>query len=298
MDNLSGEQTVPPGRWWPELVATWRGLTSARRRGLLAIWGATLVAFGSQFAEMPWRSALRGSDSSFYYFWLRSLMVDGDWDFRNDIKECDTLPTEAFREEMLQQPLTPAGRQPNKYGIGWAVLTVPAYLAADGVVAAGRGLGVWTLARDGYNPIYQIFIYSWHFLLALGGLVLAWRVVSRWCGDREAALLGVVLLWAASPLPYYQTIKLSLSHSAGFSAVVLMCWGLVHAAEGRGRWPAGFWWVAGTGFGLAVILRFQLAVFGVVPAWVWLRGWRVAGARAAGAFALGALPLVGLQLFA
>ena len=245
--------------------------------GLLAIACATLFAFGTQFAEMPWRSALRGTDSSFYYFWLRSAMVHGDWDFRRDIIECNTMPDD-FRQLILKDPPTPTGRQANKYGIGWAVLSVPPYLLADGVVAAGRGLGVWSLERDGYNPVYQIFIYTWHFLLALASLVLAWRVVSRWCGDREGALLGVVLLWAASPLPFYQTIKLSLSHSASFLAITLMCWGLMRAPDERKSLAP--WWVAGVGLGLAVTLRFQLAVFAVVPAWVWLRGAREAGERA------------------
>ncbi len=299
MDNSSAEQPARPDPWWQELAATWRGLTASRRRGLLAVACATLLAFGSQFAEMPWRSALRGTDSSFYYFWLRSAMVHGDWDFRRDILECNTMPDD-FRQLILKDPPTPTGRQANKYGIGWSVLSVPPYLLADGVVATGRGLGVWTLERDGYNPVYQIFIYTWHFLLALASLVLAWRVVTRWCGDREAALLGVVLLWAASPLPFYQTIKLSLSHSAAFFAVTLMCWSLMRAQDQRDRLAP--WWLAGAGLGLAVILRFQLAVFAVVPAWVWLRGARDAGwgrtSVRAGMLVLGAGPLVFLQLFA
>jgi len=258
MASSSAEPTpAPPGPWWVELAATWRGLAAGRRRALLAIAYATLFAFGTQFAEMPWRSALRGTDSSFYYFWLRSVMVHGDWDFRRDILECNTMP-EDFRRLILKDPLTPVGRQPNKYGIGWAVLSVPPYVLADGVVATGRGVGLWHLERDGYNPVYQSCIYTWHFLLALGSLVLAWRVVSRWCGDREAALLGVVMLWAASPLPFYQTIKLSLSHNAAFFAVTLMCWGLMRAQDERDRLAP--WWVAGAGLGLAVTLRFRVGL--------------------------------------
>ena len=300
MDSSSPEPPGgPPGPWRAELAAAWRGLTAGRRGGLLAIACAALVAFGSQFAEMPWRSALRGADSSYYYFWLRSLMVDGDWDFRNDLQECNTMPPE-LKAAMLQEAPTPAGRQPNKFGVGWALLSVPPYLLADGVVAAGRGLGVWSLARDGYNPVYQSCLYTWHFLLALAGLLLAWRVVRRWCGDPGAALVGVVLLWAASPLAYYGTIKVSMSHNAAFLAVALMCWGLQAVPDRPDRgWP---WWVAGTGLGLAVIVRFQLAVFAVVPAWIWLRGVRAAGGRAAFrnaiAALLGALPLIFLQLFA
>ena len=300
MDNSSADfASSAPGPWWRGLAAAWHGLEVWPRRGLRLLATAALVAWASQLAEMPWRSVLRGTDSSNYYFWLRSLMVDGDWDFRNDVQECDTMLSDSYRQEMLSQRLTPAGRLPNKYGIGWAVVSVPAYLVADGVVATGRALGGWTLRRDGYNPVYQVALYAWHFGLALAGLVLAWRCACRWC-DPPIALLGVALLWGASPLAFYQTITLSLSPGVSFLAVTVMTWALLRAREAGGRnWP---WWLAGIAWGLAVITRFQLAVFAVVPVWIWWCGRRRAGARgsaqAAGAFALGAVPLVALQLFA
>jgi hypothetical protein len=299
MASSSPEPATPPTSWWRELVATWRGLRPWPRRGLRALATLAVIAWATQLAEMPWRSALRGSDNSFYYFWLRSLMVDGDWEFTNDVRECDTLPSEEFRQEMLALPRTLTGRQPNKYGIGWAVAAAPAYLAADATVAAGRALGVWRLERDGYNPVYQLAQHVWHFALALGSLLLAWRCARRWC-DPQPALFGVLLLWGASPLAYYQTIKLTLSHSLSFLAVALMTWALLRARETRGAaWP---WLLAGAAYGLAVITRFQLAVLAVVPAGLWLveawRGGLRAAARPAGALVLGALPLLALQFFA
>ena len=39
----------------------------------------------------PFQTAIHGWDNSFYYFWLRSPFVGGDFDFRDDIKETDTL---------------------------------------------------------------------------------------------------------------------------------------------------------------------------------------------------------------
>src|SRR5215218_6880034 len=76
----------------------------------------------SQLLEIPARSALRGYDNTFNYLWLRSVAVDHDWDFRNDLQACDTLTPE-YRASALALPVTATGRIPNKYGIGWAVLS-------------------------------------------------------------------------------------------------------------------------------------------------------------------------------
>src|SRR5690349_11370108 len=109
-------------------------------------WIVVCVLFGlglwaSQILEIPVRSALRGYDNTFNYLWLRSAMVDGDWDFRNDLQVCDTL-VPSQRESALSLPVTAAGRIPNKYGIGWSVLTVPSFMMADLLTSAARSLNL------------------------------------------------------------------------------------------------------------------------------------------------------------
>lgn len=235
-------------------------------RGWLWVCAAVAILFSaSQIAEIPWRSALRGYDNTFNYLWLRSAMVDGDWDFRNDLAACDTLP-EDYRTSALGLPPTPAGRIPNKYGIGWAVLSVPFYLVADGIVVAGRALGLWTLERDGWNPVYQICIHLGHVALALLALRLAVQVVAAWTGRRLEATAGVLLVWAASPLIYYQTANVSMSHGAAFLAVTLFAWALVRAGEAAvaSRGGAGWWLLAGAAWSFAVTTRFQLGIFGLL----------------------------------
>lgn len=265
--------------------------------GLAAFVG--LVLFVSQLAEIPHRSALRGYDNTFNYLWLRSAMVDGDWDFRNDLAACDTL-VEEHRASALALPPTEAGRIPNKYGIGWAVLTLPFYLVADAVVWLGRATGLWSLGRDGFNWVYQLAVQVGHAALAVVALILACRTIERWLGDRRAAVAGVLAVWAASPLIYYQTINVSMSHGAAFFLVSVLAFALGRAtcggaAEGdplRARW----WLLAGAAFGLAAITRFQLAAFGAVIAWAML-GSRPVGVRLA-LVAAGAAPFLLLQMWA
>ena len=277
----------------------WRELSAKTRWLVIGCGVLALILFGSQLAEIPYRSALRGSDNTFNYLWLRSLMVGGDLDFRDDLAATNTLAPNV-RANVSNVPITKTGMAANKYGIGWSLVSLPFYLVADAIVAAGRGLGLWTLERDGYNAVYQVCLQTGHFVLAGFALLLAYRVVRRWCA-REPAVQGIAMVWAASPLLYYQTSNLSMSHGVTFFAVTLCAYALVRAEAAPGRlWP---WWLAGMGVGLAAITRFQTALFGVLPLWIWVRHARDAGGvaantRSALVLVAGALPLVALQLAA
>ena len=223
-------------------------------------------------------------------------MVGGDWDFRDDLLACNTL-SENYRAAGLSQPTTRTGLLPNKYGLGWAVVSVPFYLIADGVVEIGRLAGWWTLARDGFNPVYQVALQTGHFALAVLALFLVHRVLRRWCGP-DAAMRGLCLGWACSPMLYYQTSNLSMSHNVGFLAVAICLWALLRISENPS--VSGWWILVGTAIALAAITRFQNALLGIIPLWV---GWSLR-ARLPGfirpllGLAAGAVPLIVLQLLA
>ncbi|CAM3038451.1 ArnT family glycosyltransferase [Rariglobus hedericola] len=278
---------------------SWRGLSARTRWFVLACVVIAIGLFVSQLVEIPKRSAMRGSDNTFNYLWLRSLMVGGDLDFRDDLDACNTLVPE-LKTTIPQLPLTKTGVVTNKYGVGWSLVSVPFYLAADGIVGTGRALGVWNLERDGYNWVYQVCLQTGHFLLAGFALFLAYRVTRRWCA-REPAVLGVAMLWAASPMLYYQTSNLSMSHGVTFFALVLCLYALQRTEAAPERW---LWWMlAGAGLGLATITRYQTAVFGLVPVWAILMQVRTtknlpAMSRQGLAFAAGAVPFVALQMVA
>jgi hypothetical protein len=301
--------------------------------GWAAVCGIVAIAlFASQLFEIRARSALRGYDNTFNYLWLRSAMIDRDWDFRNDLIECDTLTPE-YRASALNLPVTRAGRIPNKYGVGWAVVTPPFFLIADFVVWLGHATGAWNFPGDGFSAPYQICIQIGHALLAGIGLFLALRAVVGWVGDRSAAVVGVLMVWAASPLLYYQTTNLSMSHGVGFVAIAALAALLNEIskrtrlalpgrdasprrprtarraaptllAEERGRPGAAslpwLWALAGVSWSLALVTRFQLAVFGVAAGWVLLSA-KVTPAnwtKNVAAFLSGAVPLLALQAYA
>jgi len=226
-------------------------------------------------------------------------MVDGDWNFRNDIEQCNTL-TPDYRQAALNLPLTETGRIPNKYGVGWSVVTLPFYIIADVLVSLLALLGVTSFQHDGFNAIYQICIQLGHFGLAIVSIMLATRVVALWLDiDRWCAASGVCLVWFASPLLYYQTVNLSMSHGVAFFSVALLAFSLEGVRVNEGSWRN--WVMAGVAWGLMVVTRYQLGVFGlpvlalvvvsIKRSWCW-------GVMDGVAFLAGAVPLLALQLWA
>ena len=61
------------------------GIRILGARSMLRLYALGAALCLSRLVEIPERSALRGYDNTFNYLWLRSAMVDHDWDFRNDL---------------------------------------------------------------------------------------------------------------------------------------------------------------------------------------------------------------------
>ncbi|MES1167023.1 MAG: hypothetical protein ABUL68_03385, partial [Pseudomonadota bacterium] len=242
------------------------------------------------FARTPHKPMLQGNDDSYYYFWLRSAVVDGDWDFSNELRTSPTID-ESARPVLLAEPLTPAGRPRDKYTIGWAFASAPFFLAAH-VVAKLTGQ-----PADGWQPVYFVFIWIGHLGYTLGGLWLALRVMRRFVGE-NAAWIGVLAVWLASPLLYYQTARISMVHGLAFVLTVAafeLAFGLREKPASRLRWL-----LLGGVAGLLLITRPTSGVYLLFPAWLagrllWAPASRREAWRGLGWAVLPALGLLGLQ---
>ena len=80
---------------------------------------------------------IQGWDDSHYYCWLPSVVIDHDVDFSNQIANSRTLTPDA-RKFGLAQARTPTGLLPNKYPPGWALGSLPFFLAGKTVGADHR----------------------------------------------------------------------------------------------------------------------------------------------------------------
>ncbi|MEM9445562.1 MAG: hypothetical protein AAGA18_09435 [Verrucomicrobiota bacterium] len=208
----------------------------------------------------PFRPVIRGSDQSFYYFWLRSPLVGGDFDFSDDLIECNTLPME-IRDFFLQQEKTDLGLVANKYGIGWAISSLPWYLLADLYVVMNQEPGI-DYERDGFSPPYQFTIFIGQYLYAFLGLIASYLLARSWF-SRAASLFGVFGIWIISFLPYYQIIDVSMSHNLVFSCLA-GSWLLTRKIE-LGQSGYMIWVALGVLTGLAVLARYQAVIMLIYP---------------------------------
>jgi hypothetical protein len=232
---------------------------------------------------------IRG-DGLGYYAWLRSLMIDGDWSFDNEFDEHNPLHCGAPNEHAR----TALGRRTNRWSIGpacvWAVTVVPGHVVIRGLQRFG-----FPWAADGYTLPYQLLVGLTSLLVSLGGLVLVYRICRRYARPVPAAL-AAALLTLGSTIVYYSSVEVSMAHGLGTAALAALVW---YWLETYGSEKGVRWLLLGGLVGSAVLIRWQLATFAMLPAGEallecrrsWRTPWRplllltLAGLAAAVAFA-------------
>lgn len=206
---------------------------------------------------------IQGGDDTFYMLWVRSLIIDGDINFANDIAETPFLEDHA-RQIALNEPLTSTGLVENKFTVGWAIMSAPLYLVAHWIAH-------WTpWPQDGFSVPYQIGIWLQQILIACLGFYLLWRILLRWF-DSEIALIAILSTWLISPMIYYQTARITMVHNAVFVLAMLIIWLALKIKEHLEKEEinprhllllTGF---AGTQAGLMVICRPSAMVYLILP---------------------------------
>jgi hypothetical protein len=182
-------------------------------------------------------------------------VIDHDLDFTNQVAQSQTLEPTA-RDEALAQHRTPTGLLPNKYPPGWALGSLPFFLAAHAIAPAGA---------TGMEARYQIAVWLGQLLYAAIGFWLAIRVVARFVAN-ETATIAVALTWLASPLVYYQSARLAMSHSQVFALAAAVMWLAFRVADGDDRRRT--WTLLGLTSALMVVTRNVAIVYLLFPACV------------------------------
>lgn len=258
----------------------------------LLVTGFSLTYFSWHLFTEKHRPLVRGIDNNYYFFWLPAALIDHDLDFNRQLARSPSLPKED-RDAELAEPLTAAGHRANKFPLGWALASAPWFEAAH---LFSRACG-WP--TTGWEPPYQIALWLGQLCYAWLGLWFAWRVLVRLFPPRESAL-ALLLTWLASPLVYYQTAGLSMTHSQVFALVAAAVWlGGKIAEDPRTRWYAALGFVSG----LLFVTRFTAVVYLLIPALPVATAWRREPAAprrlsALAAILAGASPPVFLQLLA
>ena len=189
------------GHWW-------------RDAGLRAVIISVILAYGllSVRAIPLW-------DGAFYYAYLRSAVVDGDWDFGNDIRLIGERSEDPlFGTLGMDEARTPTGRIRNTFPIGSAWLWSPLYV----VLHAGMSL-LAPAQADGLTVPYTWLISGMGAAFALLGMALTYSACRRRF-SRYGAALGTMVAWLASPLLHYAFREPAYSHVASAFMISLFFW--------------------------------------------------------------------------
>ena len=150
---------------WHEHVRTWSWLREPA--------GAGLVIYGNGLG---------------YYAWLRSPLIDHDWDFDNEFDEYPVpgsyVPPSAYRTE--------TGRRANQWSIGpacvWAWSVVPGHFLLKASELP------WP--ANGYSLPYQFLVGGMSLLVSWAALLLLYGICRHYARPRRAALAVALLTLA------------------------------------------------------------------------------------------------------
>lgn len=206
------------------------------------------------------------SDGFYYYAYLRSIVVDGDVDFTNDYRLLGLSD-----KPHLFVP-TPTGYAQSAWTIGPAILWAPFYgvghIAAESLQARGRDV-----ETNGTSFPYRQAICAAGLVYGLFGLGFAYRLTRVWFGApiSAAATFGVAL---GSFMIWYLVKEPTMTHAPAMAGVAAfaLAW-----ARTRDRRSVLQWALLGVLAGFITNVRWQNAIFVLLPAVEWLYGatrWR------------------------
>jgi hypothetical protein len=194
--------------------------------------GIGLLIFAVAMATIPLKRSFdfTNSDGRWYYAYLPSLVVDGDLDFTNQMRDhwgTDWHPPLDQRQERFWH--TESGLIRNKYPIGPALTLTPSFLMAHVISIAVHAIsGEHWCIPDGYSAIYQIFNLLFMLFLTARGMALTDELLTEGFGVNAVwVVAAVVLYWLGTPLLWYSFREPYMAHVVGLfwvTATIYLCW--------------------------------------------------------------------------
>lgn len=225
---------------------------------MLGLVVALLIAhYAGALASGHLGSTLSGHDEQHYYAILRSAVFDGDFDFANEYNELTPYPNR------LGKRLVPAtGRLANKYGMGWAWVSLLPYLLVHGVLLLW-GLFAGGFTYTGYEAPYQIAATTAQVLAGGVGFALVYRMCRRYFA-RVPSLAAVIFGLVGTASLYHTINNVHLAHATGVFAVSLFCtlgFAIADGAEQANRKWFATWALFGFVASLMIVARYSSALF-------------------------------------
>jgi len=195
------------------------------------------------------------SDGFYYFAYLRSLWFDHDVDFTNDYRQLGLGD-----KVHLFQP-TPTGHAQSAWTIGPAIVWSPffavGHLTARHLRAAGADV-----STDGTSFPYRQAVCVAGLFYGLIGLMLCYRLCALFF-SRGLAASATALVATGSFLLWYLVKEPSMTHASSMAAVAAFTYAWARTREHR---KLAGWVLLGLGAGLMTTIRWQNALFALLPA--------------------------------
>lgn len=248
--------------------------------GLLgwAVLGVALFALARRFHPQRWQRWIIGAwlislllyftpvishDGTEYYAYLRSLLIDGDLRFNNDL---DPAQSPFAGTPNLAATPTETGYTPNLATVGPAIVWAPFWLIAHGITYLGRAWGTgWQV--NGYAPPYIVLV---GLASAMAGLLTAlgcYALARRWFTERVAALAAVTL-YGGSNLLYYAQFQGSFAHSLSAATAT---WFVIAVLAVDDQPTLRRWAALGAAGGAMILMYWIAALLLIMPGLVFVR---------------------------
>jgi hypothetical protein len=263
------------------LVRRTAGAVAGGRLVLLLLLLPTLVHFHAGGGRI-------NGDGASYYVYVRSLAKDADLDFTNEYAHYGMLA----REDLAVPTRT--GLRRSIFSAGPGLVWLPFFALGEAVARAGALLG-FPADLSGFGPLHVNAVALGSLLMGFAAVLLVHHVAGRHF-EPAVATAAAAAIWLASFLYWYMVEQPTMSHAPSAFGAALVVWWWDRTRDSPSARASA---VLGLLVGLAMCLRWQNGVLGLLPAFDLVRAaWRRstfgpvfgrAAALGAGALA-GALP--------
>ena len=255
-------------------------LTGRRAGFVIGMLGAgMLVAYLTALSAVP-RANGRAvfGDATHHFVQLRSLVFDRDLQFQNEYTRIYDLQGGEPGTEWVYRDFTETGHVRNFMPVGPALLWAPLYLLATTIqlLLAFAGLAS---RPDGFELTLQLTPGVTGIAASTAAAWISWRLAARETSHSSAAI-ATVAVWVGTHALYYSLVSPAYSHAASMltSALFFSAW-LKWRADLSGVRAL----MLGALAGAAALMRWQDAIFILVPLIEVARSPRAWSSRAAAA---------------
>ncbi len=200
-------------------------------------------------------AGLLDSDGLFYYFYVRSLYMDGDLEFSNEYKALSL----DWRNDLKVVPQT--GHRRNIYSFGTAFFWLPFYPIGMATASLLHLFGA-DVPLNGFSYPYAVSIHLASLLYAFIALMLIYKILKDFFSPKVSAL-AVSGIWLASPLAWYMIYQPHMAHCLSLFTVTLFTYLWYRSREER-SWK--MWLLMGIVAGWMIMVRIQNGIFMLLPA--------------------------------